>query len=200
MVDLHTGIQDDVIAQRHAVAHIHLRVNLDVLADGDTIADVGKRTHIHIIGEGGALTHMNGLLDASLAGTLTLNEVQQVGKGFIGILDTDECCFHLMLGNKILAYKNGSCLGCINKVSVFGIGEECQATGRGFLDFGIIVNHGRGFAIDRTVNHCRKLLSSNFHEYGSLNANRYLKIGRKGRKKKPKSQHYGPLIIHKWVK
>ena len=164
MVNLHAGIQNHIITQGHAVTHIHLRVNLHVIANGHTVADVSKRADIHIIGQGSALAHMDGLLDAALLGTLAVDKIQQIGEGLIGILNADKRCFDLLLGNEVFADKNSRGLGGIDKMGVFGIGEECQATRRGFLDFCIVVNHGRGVAIYRTVNHRCKLLCSNLHD------------------------------------
>ena len=163
MVNLHTGIEDDVIAQGHAVADIDLRVNLHVLTDGHAVTDVGKCTDIHIIGQGSALANVDGLLDAAFLGTLAVDEVQQVGERLVRVIDADERGFYLLLGLEVLAHQHSRSLGRIDEVGVFGIGEKSEATGGGLLYFGIIVNDGCGIAVNRTVNHCCKLLCSNFH-------------------------------------
>ena len=164
MVNLHAGIQDDVVTQGNTVTHIHLRINLDVLADGHAIADVGKRADVHIVGQLGALAHVDGLFDTAFLGTLAVHEVEQIGERLVGVIDTNQGGFHLMLGLEVLADENCRGLGRVHVMSVFGIGQKRQAACGGLFDFSIVVNHGRCVAVDCAVNHCCKLLCSNFHD------------------------------------
>ena len=105
-------------------AHIDLRINLHVLTDSHAIADVSKCADIDVIGQSGALTDMNGLLDAALLGSLAIDEIQQVGQCLIRILDTDKCGLDLLLGHEILTDENGRSLCGVDEMSIFGIGKK----------------------------------------------------------------------------
>ena len=164
VVDFHTRIQNHIIAQGHAVAHIHLRVDFDMLADGHAVADVGKRAHIHVIGQGSALSHMDGLLHASLFGALAIDKIKQISKRLVGVINPDQCGFYLMFGFEITTYENRRRLGSINIVGVFRVGQKGQTTCSGLFNLCVVVDHGCGITIDRTINHRCKLLCSNFHD------------------------------------
>ena len=152
-----------MVTDGHAVTHVHLGIDLDILADGHAVANVGKCAHIYIIGQGSALAHMDGLLNAAFLGTLAVHKVQQVCQCLVGVVNADECRLDLLLGLEVLVDQHSRGLGRVDEMRVFGIGQERQAAWCCLFYLCIVVNHRRCVTIDRAVNHCCKLLCSNFH-------------------------------------
>ena len=107
---------------------------------------------------------MDGLFHTTLLGALAVDEVQQVGKCLVRIINADERRRHFLFRCEILADQYGRSLGRIDEVGVFGICQKGQAARSGFLNLCIVVNHGIGIAFNRSVNHFRKLLGSYFHD------------------------------------
>ncbi len=157
LVYLHAGVYPGALADLHAVADIALRVYLAFAADACARLDDGKLAHVTLFAHlGRSVDRREGryALFTGTGGVVHLQQRQHAGSDVGNLYERGT---HRLLRFEALVDQYDRCLGCVDVLFVFGIGQVCQRAAAAAVDrtdgvhLGILV--ANDCAVEQTGDH-----------------------------------------------
>ncbi len=186
VVYLRAGIDRSIIAYRHSVAYICLRINLHPFAKACTFAYVGKSSDVAFGINFHSFRYMARLLyPYGMRLQSTGSHSKQSGKRSVRVGNADKCGTDRLLGHKILTHQHHGSSGGVDTMGVFRVCEECDGSTACFLYFAEGAHNGIRISLDAPSDILCYRFSFKFHCQNVTSATAAHVSDCKGRKKKP---------------
>ena len=129
----------------------------------DVLADEGEGAYVAVLAYGGAGRDVGLRVDAALVELHLVILLQQVGKGQIGVGDTNHSRLDRMLGLEVVAHYHCGGIGVVYIVGILAVGQERETAGLSLFDFAQLPHLGIGIALYIYTEHCCYLTGIELH-------------------------------------